>query len=70
MRTRVKGVLRERDDEVLAWVQLRSAGWSLSRIARAYHTTSGPVQVATDKVMKADLAESGEPRHEVRARYW
>lgn len=58
------------DEEVLEMIRLRHAGVSPSKIATRYGTYNSHVLDRTNNVMKADLAESGEPVCEVVKHYW
>lgn len=61
---------RATDEEVLEMVRLRAAGVSPSKIAIRFGTYNSQVLDRTNNVMKADLAESGEPIREVMKHYW
>ena len=61
---------RATDEEVLAMVRLRARGVSPSEIATRFGTYNSQVLDRTNNVMKADLAESGEPTREVMKHYW
>jgi hypothetical protein len=66
----IRHVPRSRDDQLLRWLRLRSAGWSAEQIARRYGVTNnGSVISATENVRDADLAESGDPEEVVMAAY-
>lgn len=58
------------DEEVLEMVRLRHEGTSPSDIATRFGTYNSNVLDRTNNVMKADLAESGEPVREVMKHYW
>lgn len=58
------------DRDVLDWVRRRAAGESSATIAARYGAHDAYVRVATNKVTKADLAESGEDRRDVARAYW
>lgn len=58
---------REDDDLALALLRLRCAGLSSGTIAAAIGRTSASVRVTTDRIRKADAAESGE---DVHGAYW
>lgn len=64
------GTPRERDERVLAWLALRSAGWGCAAIARAYGVPRSEVHVSCDRVRADDLKYSGEPEDIVKAGYW
>lgn len=61
---------RAADEEILAMLRLRRNGRGCSDIAAMFHTTQQNVSFHTAKILKADLAESGEPASSVRAGYW
>ncbi len=67
---RIRFVPRDRDDELLRWIEQRCAGVSLTRIAADSGIFPEAIRVATLKVMEADLEESGEDKNAVRRRYW
>lgn len=58
------------DRQVLNMVRLRAAGFTSVEIAARYGFTSEKVRIATNRVMNADLMESGEPARVVLAAYW
>jgi hypothetical protein len=53
-------------------LRCRAKGWSPTQIARAYEPQMSPANVdtVTQRVLAADLKESGEPDRVVRAAYW
>lgn len=61
---------RATDEEVLTMVRLRASGVSPGDIATQYGTYNSFVLDRTNKVMNADLAESGEPPRQVQKHYW
>lgn len=61
---------RATDEDVLEMVRLRHEGTSPSDIATRFGTYNSQVLDRTNNVMKADLAESGEPIREVMKHYW
>lgn len=57
-----------RDDELLLWmIECRVAGYSSYQIGRELGRTSTSIRTATERVRKADGAESGE---DVQHAYW
>lgn len=55
------------DAEILDWIERRKNGERPDTInPERYHAVRG----ATDRVLKADIEESGEPESLVRAAYW
>ena len=61
---------RERDDEILRMLRLRTRGWSTAEIGKHVGKTGPNVRVTTNTIKAADLHESGEPRDQVEAGYW
>lgn len=61
---------RHADERLLAFVQFRTDGYDSRQIAGANNVTHGYVRAATNRIRKADLAESGEPEGVVLAGYW
>lgn len=61
---------RERDDEVLKWIEHRAAGHSLRQVAEKFGSKSSLVSAATCNILAADLEYSGEPRAAVLGAYW
>lgn len=43
---------------------------SVAEVARKFQVSTASTTIQTNKVMDADLAESGEERLEVKAAYW
>lgn len=66
---RAKGQ-RASDERLLAWLRARAAGFTVARIAAAEGVHRVSVNKATNAVMRADLAESGEAPAAVRRAYW
>lgn len=58
------------DDVILRCLDLRHRGLGLRRIAAQVGVSYSHVGNITDRVLAADLAESGEPEEVVRAAYW
>lgn len=58
---------RRQDEKLLALVNARSRGMSVAEVAREFQASTASTTVQTNKVMDADLAESGEDRSEVQA---
>lgn len=61
---------RAHDAQVLGFLAARTVGASLPRIAADFGVGVSSVQMATNQVLAADLAESGEPAAVVRGAYW
>lgn len=55
------------DETVLDWLRRRTAGETSVQIGADYGVTSERVRVVTNRVLKADIAESGE---DVTGAYW
>ena len=56
------------DDELALWMlRQRCAGMSSGRIGAALGRTSESIRVTTDRIRRADAAESGE---DVHGAYW
>jgi len=49
---------------------LRRDGVSTGVLGRLFGMTGSAVRVATNRILDADLRESGEPAEVVRAAYW
>lgn len=60
---------RAEDDAVLEMIRLRCALRISSRVSDVLGISQERIRVATDRVRKADLAESGEPPVTVNAAY-
>lgn len=67
---RIIPIPRERDDQLLSWMQRRANGESARDIAKSEGVGPGQVIIATNNVMDADFKESGEPAHIVSRWYW
>lgn len=67
---RIVHVSRERDEELLMQIRIRAKGGNATSVARKYGVNPGILITATNAVLKADLAESGEPAGIVRRAYW
>lgn len=61
---------RSDDERLLLMVELRRQGCALSEIGPLFDMTGHAVRVATDRVLKADIRESGEPSTVVVRGYW
>jgi hypothetical protein len=66
----VKHVSRARDEELLAQIAARARGVAAYALARHYGVNNGILITATNNVLAADLAESGEDPETVWAAYW
>ena len=60
---------RREDNRALLMLALRRDGVSTGVLGRLFGMTGSAVRVATNRVLDADLAESGEPREAVMAAY-
>ena len=60
---------RERDDEILAILAQLARGQSTVAVGAMFGVARAEVSVIRQRVMKADLAASGEPEAIVRAGY-
>jgi len=61
---------RSDDEQLLCWLAARHAGARAAEIGRQAGTTGQRVATATNRVLQADLGESGEPEAVVLAGYW
>ena len=61
---------RANDERLLAMLAARASGMSSAEVAEVFGVAPAGVRVHTNKVMNADLEESGEPPDRVRAAYW
>jgi len=61
---------RRDDDRALHMLELRRDGLSCGALGRLFGMTGSAVRVATNRILDADLRESGEPAEVVRAAYW
>lgn len=59
---------RADDETLLAWLHQRASGVSSSDIANRYGVTATRVRTATNRVMQADMEESGESG--LAGKYW
>lgn len=66
----VRTVSREVDDKLLLWMEARCRGVSPAAIAKLYGLSHTAIRKPTNDILKADLAESGEPPEEVLKHYW
>ena len=66
----MKKLSRQSDERILFAVRLRHEGVPCAVIADGLDMGRGAVIRDTNKVMAADLAESGEPEDVVRRAYW
>jgi hypothetical protein len=64
----IRNTPRSDDEIVLAAVRLRTAGHGAAAIGEALGLTPERVRVMTNRVLNADLAESGDA--DVLAGYW
>lgn len=60
---------RSDDERALAWLVAVSKGRSSYKVADEYGVSSGYVRGTIGRIMRADLAESGEDRRSVMAGY-
>jgi hypothetical protein len=61
----IRSIPRERDDQLLLWLQARLRGISCSQIARIRGVAPETVQITIKKIKDAGLRESGENPVEV-----
>lgn len=61
---------REGDDRLLELVELRAGGLEVHQIASMTGLRQQYISTATNRVMRADLEESGEAAADVRKHYW
>lgn len=61
---------REQDEAALFMVRRRASGVSANQIAKSLGRHAGVVVIATNGVVDADLAESGEDPGAVASAYW
>lgn len=61
---------RSEDDQLLAMLRMRALGWNTAQIAMTCDMNDSAIRTATNRVLAADLAESGEDRKAVAACYW
>lgn len=66
----IQPVPRCADEVLLQMLTLRCAGHSSRDVAERLGVRPETVRVATNRVVEADLLESGEPAREVLAWYW
>lgn len=67
---RINDKSREDDERLLVWIDERCRGKRTKTVARRDGVSPAAVVMATSRVMRADLAESGEPEPVVRKDYW
>lgn len=58
------------DDDLLWALEARCTGWGAADIGAQIGVTAPYVRVITNRVLAADLAESGEDSEIVKAAYW
>lgn len=51
-------------------LRMRALGWNTAQIAMTCDMNDSAIRTATNRVLAADLAESGEDRKAVAACYW
>ncbi|WP_157946807.1 hypothetical protein [Thalassobius sp. I31.1] len=61
---------RQDDERLLHMVRMRANGQSISRLAAHFGVSRPSITMQTNKIMDADLAESGEARECVSGCYW
>ena len=61
---------RADDERALHMLAIRRDGLSSGVIGRLFGLTSSAVRTTTNRVLDADLRESGEPGEAVRDAYW
>lgn len=61
---------RSQDEMTLWLVRQRASGVSANQLAKRVRRHAGPVITATNNVLEADLAESGEDPEVVARAYW
>lgn len=66
----IRSVPRKQDDIVLLWLALRAKGMSNGKIGKLCGKGDAHIAAITNKVMRADIAESGEAPDTVRRAYW
>ena len=66
----ILNVPRERDEQILRLLRLRSSGHPTAEIAARVGISQQNVRVTTNTIKAADIHESGEPRKNVAAGYW
>lgn len=66
----VKDVPRSNDERVLAMIKLRVLGMTAWEIAKKSGIGQSTIWNTTERVLGADLAESGEDPRKVREAYW
>jgi hypothetical protein len=65
----IRDTPREKDDQVLAMLALRKAGYSWSVVAKAANSKPQAAHKTCADVLRHDLKYSGEPEARVRAGY-
>jgi hypothetical protein len=65
----IRSIPRERDDQLLLWLQARLRGISCSQIARIRGVAPETVQITIKKIKDADPRESGDDPAEVLRHY-
>jgi len=68
-KTYVMDVPRERDDELLAWLEMRRNGVPMRTIAKMTGNRESNLNTLVNRIMEADLAYSREPLHRVLPAY-
>jgi hypothetical protein len=61
---------RREDERALHMLALRRDGVSTGVLGRLFGMSDSAVRVITNRILDADLRESGEPAEVVRAAYW
>lgn len=61
---------RREDGRALHMLALRRDGVSTGVLGRLFGMTDAAVRTITNRILDADLRESGEPAEVVRAAYW
>lgn len=61
---------RNQDERLLEMVRARASGKSLGTMEKLFGVSNASLSTQTNKVMDADIAESGEPISAVSSHYW
>ena len=61
---------RVQDEKLLNMIKFRASGKSLGDLGGAFGMSTASASIQTNKVMDADVSESGEPPEVVALHYW
>lgn len=67
---RQRAIERDNDERILSLLARRTSGETTQKVAKRLRLTEGYVRSITNRVLKADINESGEPLEQILSGYW